>query len=828
MNLNSKVLLLIIPLLVLPIASIGFIAYQQLNETLLSASDSQAEKALHDISTNVQIIESSIHSNLELFSNDAIINKYVTTSEESRYSLFMPTLLRLFASYQRAYPEYYEIRIILPDGYEDARMVNRDIDNVTSDESANPIANRLMTSDGDVVSFLSINPDTQEFSYFASKALILTDKSYEGLSAVPTLRAYLSLTSSTDWLTTEINNTILGETGFVFLANRDGSVRLIPDKQSLLSVDDKLMDVVQDSVSNINIVHLLESKQHSNKAIVHLGDQKGYMWSIPVSDEFVMLAWYPKEEIESHSRKLALTIGLIAFLSIIVMSLLVYLLLNYLIIKPIQGLEVAAKTIGRGDLSKTIAISSNDEISVLAKSFNDMSANLLSSNEQIKYLAYHDNLTGLPNRLMFQEYVTQAVAFARRNEEKLAVIFLDLDDFKRINDTLGHDSGDMLLKEASDRILSCLRDTDYLAKSDGEMSNIAARFGGDEFCLFLHNVPDTFVPGKVAKRIINALSQAITINKNECYVTASIGISVYPDDAINPDDLIKYADVAMYHAKSEGKNNYQYYTETMNSAMVERISIENNLRTAINENQLFLNYQPQIDLVTGELYGVEALVRWNCPIRGLVQPSDFIPIAEESGLIIELGEWVLRRACQQAKEWHVGDGVNLKVSVNVSAVQLIKVDLAKLVSDVLSKSRLDPRFLNIEITETAIMKDMDHVSKALNAIRDLGVLISLDDFGTGYSSLNYLHRFPIDVLKIDRAFVSDILSKDSNKGAIVVAIIAMSHALGLKVVAEGVETEEQYNQLVEWDCDYIQGYYLYRPLPEEEIKKLLIKANTPA
>lgn len=822
MNLNNKVLLLIVPLLVLPIVSIGFISYQQLNEASLSLSVQQAEKTLHDIFAHIQFVESNTRANLELFSNDAIINKYVMTSEESRYDLFMPTLLRLFSRYQKVYPEYIEIRIILPNGSVDARMVNYEIDNLTQAEPANSIVNRLMTSDENVVLFLSKKPDTQKLSYFASKALVLTDRASEGLSAKPVLRAYLSLTSSTDWLSDKINNAVLGDTGFVFLANRDGEVCLIADKQSLLSVNDKLIDVARDDASKINIIQLLETKDNINKKIVDFKGNKGYMWSFPISDEFVMLAWYPSEEIESRSTQLALIIGLIAFLSIIIMSLLVYLILNYLIIKPIKNLEITAKAVGRGDLTKSIAISGNDEISVLAKSFNDMSENLLSSNEQIKYLAYHDDLTGLPNRLMFQEYVAQGVAFASRNNEKFAVLFLDLDDFKRVNDTLGHDAGDVLLKEASDRILNCLRNSDYIAKSNSDMSNIAARIGGDEFCLFLHNIPDTFIPGKVAKRIIDALSQAITIDNNECFVSASIGVSVYPDDATVPDDLIKYADVAMYHAKSEGKNNFQYYTNAMNSAMLERIALENNLRTAINENQLFLNYQPQIDLLTGEIYGVEALVRWNCPIRGLVQPSEFISIAEESGLIIDLGEWVLRKACQQAKDWHVGDGVNLKVSVNVSAVQLLKVDFPKLVSDVLSESGLDPYFLNIEITETTIMQDMDHVSKALNNIRDLGVLISLDDFGTGYSSLNYLHHFPIDVLKIDRGFVSDIFNQKSNKGAIVIAIIAMSHALGLKVVAEGVETEQQYNKLVEWNCDYIQGFYLYRPLPCEEIKKLLL------
>lgn len=823
MKLNTKILLLILPLVVTPIATIGWFAYQQISENSFNNSTRQAQTILQDIASRIRSFESNTNSNLELFSNDNLIHKYVLTSEESRYDLLMPALLRLFSTYQKAYPDYYEIRIIMPDGFEDARRLNRDIDNVTEEEANSSVGSRILINNNKTVSFFQKNPDNQELSYYASKALIIKDRAFDSQTAKPKLRAYLSITASINWLKEIINQQSIGEEGFLFLADSNGRVYVSNNNQSLITASAKITQIFKKNNENINIKKLVNNHEYNNHNLLTLGETQGYLWSKPVSKQFMLYAWYPNKEILHQSRQLGISITSIALFSILLLSVLVFKGLDYFIVRPIKRLEQSTKDIGRGDLINDIVINSNDEIGSLAESFNSMSQNLLRSTEQIKYLAYHDDLTGLPNRLMFHEYATQAVAFAKRNRQRLSILYLDLDNFKRVNDTMGHKAGDFLLKKVSDRVLSCLRESDYASRPDEEITDIAARIGGDEFLVLLHDIPDNFLPGKVANRIIDVLSEPVIIDNNQFYVSASIGITIFPDDAITTDNLIKHADIAMYHAKNSGKNNYQYFLESMNSSLIKRMALENKLRTAITDNQLFLNYQPQIDLLTGEIYGVEALVRWNDPEAGLVSPNTFISIAEETGLIVELGEWVLKQACQQVRNWQLEGIKPIKVSVNFSAVQFAKVDLPELIISALKETGLEAQYLDIEITETVIMEDIEKISSVLNQIRKLGCAISLDDFGTGYSSLNYLRQFPIDTLKIDRSFVKEIDDNADDKSAIIIAIIAMSHALNLKVVAEGIETKTQLDQLIEWQCDYIQGFYLHRPLAAPEIEELLLR-----
>lgn len=821
MKLNTKILLFVLPLLVIPISSIGFIAYQKLNQSSLEASIQQAQTILDEIRSNIQYFNLTTHSNLELFANDPLIHKYVLTDEESRYDLLLTSLLRLFGSYQQAYSDYYEIRIIMPDGYEDARKTNREIDNFSEDESATPIFTKIKSNDTNVTSFFANNPDNDQFSYYASKPLVIKDRGSDSLSTPPKLRAYLSVTVSIDWLIEKINNTAISDSGIIFITDFNGRVLLTKRNQNTIPPSDNLIKILHNHTTYERFNNLNHITKNGNDTLFLLKNTPGYLWSAPVSDQFMLFIWHPNKDILENSSQLAIRITLIALISVIALSFLTFNLLNYLIVAPIRKLEKSSKAIGRGDLISSIEVHTNDEIGSLAETFNTMSQNLLRSNEQIKYLAYHDELTGLPNRLMFLEYVNQAIARAKRFDQKFAILYLDLDNFKRVNDTMGHKAGDLLLKEVSDRVLGCLRESDYAARSDNEISDIAARIGGDEFLLLLHDIEDDYLPGKIAKRIIDSLSHPITISSSEFFVGVSIGIAVYPNDSQSPDDLIKHADIAMYHAKNHGKNNYQFFLESMNEGMLKRMALESKLRTAIKDNQLFLHYQPQISLKDGHIYGVEALVRWNDPDTGMIHPNTFIPIAEETGLIIDLGEWVLKTACQQVRDWQLANLNPIKLSVNFSAIQFSKVDVPDLISRTLNETGLDAKYLVIEITETVIMEDIERVSSILNKIREFGCTISLDDFGTGYSSLNYLRQFPLDTLKIDRSFVSEIVDTSDNKKAIIIAIIAMSHALNLKVIAEGIETEQQNEKLIEWQCDYIQGFYLHRPMPAIDLEKLI-------
>ncbi len=429
--------------------------------------------------------------------------------------------------------------------------------------------------------------------------------------------------------------------------------------------------------------------------------------------------------------------------------------------------------------------------------------------ERIRSLAYHDTLTGLPNRLLFADRLGLAVAQAHRQGQKLAVLFLDLDGFKVINDSLGHSLGDRMLEVVAERIQRALREGDTVA-----------RLGGDEFTLLLPGISRAEDAPKVAEKILETLRQPIPIDGREFFVTGSIGISLYPDDGNDPETLVRNADAAMYRAKDRGRDTYQLYAAAMNATAVERLSLESSLRKALAQGALRLHYQPLLDLATGKIYGVEALLRWERPGRGLVFPDEFIPLAELTGLIIPIGPWVWRTACSQVKQWHDRGHGALRLAVNLSARQFQQPDIAAQVTRALEETGFPPTHLDLEITESYAMQNPEFAIQTLRELKAVGLSLSIDDFGVGYSSLSYLKRLPIDTLKVDRSFVRDITT-DPDDAAIVTAVIAMARTLELTVVAEGVETEEQRAFLAAQGCDRAQGYLWSRAVPAEECEKLL-------
>ncbi|VAW58633.1 diguanylate cyclase/phosphodiesterase (GGDEF & EAL domains) with PAS/PAC sensor(s) [hydrothermal vent metagenome] len=446
------------------------------------------------------------------------------------------------------------------------------------------------------------------------------------------------------------------------------------------------------------------------------------------------------------------------------------------------------------------------------------------SEDQIAFLAYHDSLTALPNSRLFKDRLEHAISQAERNNKILAILFLDLDRFKLINDTMGHSAGDELLKITSQRLIEAVRKTDSVAINASDTSSSIARSGGDEFTILLDDVENVQAIIRIAERIVENVSQAMTLDNQEVHISTSIGIALYPDDGNDADALLKHADSAMYHAKAQGRNNFQFFADSMNESSVELLLLENNLYKAIEQKELCLYYQPQVNALTHKMVGMEALIRWQHPEKGFISPAVFIPVAEETGMIMRIGEWVFREACEQGVRWMKSGYQLQKISVNLSARQLKDAGLPNLIALILEETGMPASKLCIELTETALILEPEVALARLTKIKELGVSLSLDDFGTGYSSLSYLKRFPIDTLKIDQEFIRDV-KVDHEDAALVKAIISMAHGLGMDVIAEGVEVQEQLDFLGSHDCDTIQGYFFSRPLPAKELEELLKKNN---
>jgi diguanylate cyclase (GGDEF)-like protein/PAS domain S-box-containing protein len=463
--------------------------------------------------------------------------------------------------------------------------------------------------------------------------------------------------------------------------------------------------------------------------------------------------------------------------------------------------------------SEDVSFFEKEQLTLLTRLASDIALALdyMEKDKKLAFLAYNDLVTGLPNRLLLNDRLNQAISSADRSGHSVALAFIDLDHFKFVNDTLGHSHGDRLLKEVATRLLMCVRDGDTVA-----------RLGGDEFVVVLPGQENPLYAQEIMQRALSSIINPYVIGGRNVHITCSIGLSFYPADGRDADTLLKNADVAMYRAKSQGRNNLQVYASEMNSEIHRRVGLESGLRNALEREEFELHYQPQIDLATGEIAGIEALIRWQHPDLGTVLPGEFIPLIETTDLILSVGEWVLKLACARNKALQEEGLRRVPIAINLAARQLRQKRMVTLVEEVLRETRLDPQFLEFELTESAVMENADDVLAKLQELRALGVKISLDDFGTGYSSLSYLKRFPIDVLKIDRAFIKDITAHAQDV-AIAQTIIALGHNLGLKVIAEGVETQEQAKMLHKLGCDQVQGYAFGKPITFAELRQLLSK-----
>jgi diguanylate cyclase (GGDEF)-like protein len=479
-------------------------------------------------------------------------------------------------------------------------------------------------------------------------------------------------------------------------------------------------------------------------------------------------------------------------------------------VAPSLTLESAPPPVLPGELDELDAVDW-----VLERTTTDLATALLereAARERIDFIAFHDSLTGLPNQQLAEDHIGLAIAHADRERVKVALLFIDLDNFKTINDSLGHDIGDSVIREVAARLRECVRETDTIS-----------RRGGDEFLIILPNLSEPDATAPILVKLVERLSHPMEIGGQELHTTASVGIAIYPDDGPDFATLMKKAETAMYRAKDAGRNTYCFFDAQMNVEAVEQLRLRNGLRRALEHDEFVLHYQPQIKLATGTLVGVEALIRWNHPELGMIPPGRFIPLAEDSGLIVPISEWVLREASRQAAAWAKQGLVGLVVAVNLSGVHFKRGNLEQSVIRALEESSLPPELLELELTESILISNTEGVLATVKRLKQLGVKLSIDDFGTGYSSLSYLKRFEVDKLKIDQSFVRD-LGSNSEDAAIVRAIIQMARSLGLTTIAEGVESEAILGLLREFDCDEAQGYYFARPMPADELPDFRIRA----
>jgi diguanylate cyclase (GGDEF)-like protein len=478
------------------------------------------------------------------------------------------------------------------------------------------------------------------------------------------------------------------------------------------------------------------------------------------------------------------------------------LILSRWIARPVRRLAVSARAMESGDFNRPVPIAGPSEMRALGRGFANMA-------RAIADLAQHDALTGLPNRRLLNERLSQAIALARRRGTHLAVLFLDLDRFKHVNDSMGHEVGDKLLQSVARRLMASIRGSDTVS-----------RHGGDEFVLLLSEITHSRDAALAAQKVIAAVTTPHEVDAHELHITTSIGVSLYPDDGESAEALLKHADTAMYHAKERGRSNIQFFNADMNARAIEQQWIEHDLRRALARREFTLFYQPKLNLSTGDLTGAEALIRWLHPDRGLILPTQFVPIAETCGFIVPIGRWVLGEACSQARAWIDAGFPPTAVSVNISALEFRDKDFLQYVCAVLEANRLEPRYLELELTESVLMQHAKSDASVLQSLKDLGVQIAIDDFGTGYSSLSYLRQFPIDVLKIDQSFVHEITAHP-DRTAIVSAVISMGIGLNHRVIAEGVETRSQVVFLRASGCGEGQGYYFSRPVAAEAFTKFL-------
>ncbi len=700
--------------------------------------------------------------------------------------------------------------MLQPDGFEDIRLTNRNIINRTEEEGESPHFMAIQQASSDLLSRIMLNPDNQEPALYVSRRIRLINTATESFRTEPELRGYLSLTISLQPLIDMLPSMPWNGAELLLTDNRHRVLATSLSAEQTQPFSDRMTIIDEHPQGSTEIEFQGQPYQHHSRQL-H-----------PDLQVHLLL---PEAELLRDSRHIGRLVLIVCLGAMALSVPLLLLLFRNQFLKPVQRLNRALASMGQHQQLIQVPIQHEDEIGELSRSFNRMSLALQESNKQIRTLAFQDSLTGLANRRMFIKMVRREIERSQKHRQQFALLFMDLDNFKQINDTHGHPVGDQLLARVANIIQGNLRADDGLSRPIvSDNPSALARFGGDEFTLLLRNMESALDVASVAKRLLSALAQPIELKGISCYAGSSIGIALYPHDGTSVEELIKHADLAMYQAKTGGKGNYQFFSKSLATQSLQQARLVQRLHHAV-ENQAFeLFYQPIIDNHSRDLVAVEALIRWTDTELGVVSPGQFIPLAEKNGMIEAIGNWVLEAAARQLQIWKSAALPGIKVAVNISSIQLQQPEFTRRVMALLARYQLTPQDLYLELTETGLIQGQEQVMENLHELHRRGIRIALDDFGTGYSSLSYLQNLPIDILKIDRSFIINL--QESNNGLILSAIITMAHSLGMKVVAEGVEDQSHLDFLTAEGCDLLQGYLFGRPSPANDITVRLTNQHT--
>jgi len=814
MHLKPKIVLVFLPVIVVQILVLLIPLFLTYQDYISEQVKGQIKDSTEQVQTALNNQIAAIEADSSIFAHSLILERYLRTEDESiRFNIMHQVLLKEFATFMHAHPEYIEISLIMADGYEEVSLVNDNIINLTDEEQDTSYFKHIAASVANFEVSSMLNPDTNQWVLVAARKVFQKSLIEQSGSTKATVMGYLIVKTSFDFIDYLFKHNSLIDNGFMILSDVNGT---------------PITMKVNDDFSTDKQLKVLSENGHSKQLKIStwsLDNESYIVGHKKLTDELLYSIGWPESELDKLFTSIGYTSLQNSLIVICFSGLIFFFILNKLLVSPILQLSLSAKRMGQGDNHWSFQSEANDELTELAHTIKDMGQGLLQEKQKVHEIAYQDSLTHLPNRRQFISELEHQYCGHDADLPDIALLFLDLDGFKQVNDTCGHETGDQVLIIFAERLKQVLRADENLGYGVNSIKHQIARLGGDEFTILLKGVTHRNTAGRIAERILNTFANPIVIADQEFSIGVSIGISLAAENGDNAVELLKNADTAMYNAKMQGKNTYRFFSKTAALKSLKVLQIKEDLRRAINSNELKVVYQPQICTATGKMLGCEALVRWNQPGTGWVSPDVFIPIAEESGLIIPLGKWVLREACQQIKQWQSMGYPVVRVSVNVSCVQLAREDMYQVVQGCLSETGLSAALLTVEVTESSILQGSDSIVQ-LEQLQSAGIRIALDDFGTGYSSLSALRGLPINELKIDKSFITD-LSSGKDGEAIVSAIIAMAHQLGLQIVAEGVETFAELNFLEQTNADIIQGYYFSKPLNENDfIAFLLDNANT--